>query len=104
MAETQKPNGSDSPKRKKVSLITILKGLFILRYSVSLFIIIELANMWYIGSIWDNISKNSVSQAQLNSFLTFEAVANIVFTILVMAIFIVGEYFAKKLEKFAEFP
>jgi len=104
MSQPEKPNDSNDSKRKGISIATILNGLFALRSSVAIFIVIELANLWYIGSIWDNVSKNSVNSTQLNSFLNFEANANLVFTILMMIVFVVGEYFAKKLEKFAEFP
>ena len=50
MPESQKPNGSNNgsndSKRKGVSIATILDGLLVLRSSVAIFIIIELANLW----------------------------------------------------------
>ena len=57
MPETQKPNGSNNysndSKRKGISLSTVLNGLRVLRFSVTIFLIIEFANLLYMGSIWD---------------------------------------------------
>ncbi len=59
MPETQKPNGSNNgsndSKRKGVSLSTVLNGLRVLRFSVTIFLIIEFANLLYMGSIWDDV-------------------------------------------------
>jgi hypothetical protein len=106
MPETQKPNGSNNcsndSKRKGVSLSTVLNGLRVLRFSVTIFLIIEFANLLYMGSIWDDISKNSINSTQLNTFLNIEGTINLIFTLLVMIIFVTGEYFTIKLKKFAE--
>jgi len=102
MAETQKPNDSNNcsndSKRKGVSLSTVLNGLRVLRFSVTIFLIIEFANLLYMGSIWDDVSNST----QLNTFLNIEGAINLIFTLLVMVIFIVGEYFTIKLKEFAE--
>jgi len=50
------------------------------------------------GSIWDDVSKST----QLNTFLNIEGAINLIFTLLVMIIFVAGEYFTIKLKKFAE--
>ena len=106
MSESQKPNGSNNcsneSKRRKISLSTVLNGLRVLRFSVTIFLIIEFANLLYMGSIWDNISKNSINSTQLNTFLNIEGAINLIFTLLVMIIFVTGEYFTIKLKKFAE--
>jgi len=106
MSETQKPNGSNNcsndSKRKGISLSTVLNGLRILRFSVTIFLIIEFANLLYMGSIWDDVSKNSTSSTQLKAFLNIEGAINLIFTLLVMVIFVTGEYFIIKLKKFAE--
>jgi len=106
MPETQKPNGSNNcsndSKRKGISLSTVLNGLRVLRFSVTIFLIIEFANLLYMGSIWDDVSKNSINSTQLNTFLNIEGAINLIFTLLVMVIFIVGEYFTIKLKEFAE--
>jgi len=102
MAESQKPNGSNNcsndSKRKGISRSTVLNGLRILRFSVTIFLIIEFANLLYMGSIWDDVSKST----QLNTFLNIEGAINLIFTLLVMIIFVAGEYFTIKLKKFAE--